>query len=284
MNKLQIVPRGDVTNTYTWENHEVQFYSGKKQKVRRRIHPKREMAFTVMGDKETMNYLQEFYDYHKGYLDSFLFDYDGQELTCNFASKISIKQSREVSNIVGFSADISLIVQTSAVAPTINDNDTFSFHPRGTITDTTDWNTNVIDMFSKQTEQTWEHPIHTFSIELTGDKADRDKLLAFYLKNGDFNEVRFTNNNTDYFALMPSSLSIVDKRELNTIIGYTCSFDLVSTNSEVSLVDLSDLHSFVIGVGSQLTVSQPHAFTINTPKVALLTVSQPHAFILYEKE
>lgn len=283
MSKLEITPYGKVTNTYSWQDYEVQFYNGRKQKVRRRIRPKHEMSFKVCGDKDTMMYLERFFEYQKGSLKEFRFDYDGQELLCHFSSKITITQSRELGHIVGFEADISLSVDETNVPfpPSLMTNIPMNFHPYGKLKDTTDWNTNIIDLFKQQQEQTWARPIHTFNVELAGDREGRDKLTKFYLQNGDFNKVYFSDNHKNYLAYMPPVLSIEDVREGNTIIGYTCSFDLIATIDIVDALSVAP-HGFIVGIEQHVSVSNLIGFAVTNNRVNAITCKNLKAFSIGE--
>lgn len=280
LNELHVAPRGNVTNVYAWGCTEIDFYNGKKKKQRRRIHPSREISFVAAGTYELYEYLTMFYDEHHGCLGSFTFHYDGVDLLCHFSKKIEFTQIRERSTIVGFEAEVSLRVDTTTMPFTkmTQDKVEFDFVPRGKIKDTTDWNTNIIDMLAMEREQTWTSPIHTFSLELVGDKKERDRLIDFYTKYGDFTVVSFSNNHVKYQSYLPGSLTIVDHRELGNIIGFECSLDLVSFNGEISSLVLSKSMAFVIGQENRLTIPF-HVGQVIGPRENKLDIRAFHQFI-----
>ena len=77
MEVLNVVPRGEVNNIYSWESKEIQFYNGMVVHNRKRARAKKILSFVVYGKENMLVYLRDFYDRHHGLLDKFYFNYDG---------------------------------------------------------------------------------------------------------------------------------------------------------------------------------------------------------------
>jgi len=258
---LDVLPRGDVTNTYEWNSHDVNFYNGRVQKNRKRIHPSRTLSFNVSGSRKTWEYLRDFYNDHHGCLMPFYFVYGGEKLKCRFADKLMISQKREIHNVVGFTAQVTLSVDNQKAdyvqPPKIKQ---FDIPIRGTIEDDIDWNTNILDMNVKGRTETWTIPVHKFSFTVRGNKKERDKLIQMVNMYGDFVPIEFSANDEIYKCFLPSSVEIVDKREGQRIIGYTSQLTLTSVNELQDILSLYKEWAFLLGEEQLFQVYKPIAF------------------------
>lgn len=260
---LDVIPRGDVNHTYEWNSNEIQFYNGRVQKNRKKIHPNRNMSFTVSGGRRMWEYLRDFYDEHHGCLMPFFFDYDGKRLQCRFADKIAFSQKRELKDVLGFEATITLSVENTkepyVTPPNIK---RFDLPIRGTIEDEIDWNTDVLDMNIQGRKETWKIPVHKFSFNLSGSLANRQKLIELYKRYGDFVPLEFSANDSLYKCFMPSTLEITDKREGARIVGYTANMTLTSVNELQDILSLRNSFGFLLGDSQSFDVSSPMGFLL----------------------
>lgn len=265
LDTFNVRPRGDVTHSFAWNSTEVKYWNGRVQHNRKRVKPLHTMSFTVSGLSEDLEYVSNFYDAHHGCLDPFYFVYDGKKETCYFSEKVTVRQNRELNKIIGYEMSVSLRIDHSTYdAQDIPEKPRFNFPILGKIEDSSDWNTNLLDMLVVGREKTYDIPVHEFSFNLSGLKEERDKLISSYVSLGDFTKFRFDNKGMIYYVYYPSELQIVDKRELQNIIGYTCRMTLTSTNSLVDYLGLKGARVFLVGKGSSLKLSQYTTMFVGT--------------------
>ena len=260
---LEVVPWGDVTNSYSWGSVAVKFQNGRVQKNRKRVHATRTVSFRVAGTEKMWDYLRNFYNSHRGCLDSFYFDYGGERLQCRFAEKVTLIQKRELRNVVAFEAGVSLLVtNVKATMLPLPQVERFDFPILGKIEDEVDWNTRKLDMNIQARAETWQVPIHRFSFLLSGLKGERDKLIAMYNAYGDFVPMEFATNGELYKCFFPGTLEIVDKREGQMIIGYTAKVTLTSTNEVADIVAVKNSYAFLIGAQQSFWMAHPWVFLL----------------------
>ncbi len=279
METLNVVPRGEVQNIYSWESKEIQFYNGMVVHNRKRARAKKMLSFVVYGKENMLVYLRDFYDRHHGLLDKFYFNYDGVKETCQFAEKITFKQLREVKTIVGYSAEIKLQVDRSKVLyQGLPEFAEFDFPIRGTIEDTDDWNTNILETLANAREKTWNTPIHTFTFNMNGKKAERDRLLALYNRYGDFSPLQFINHGNIYSVYMPSELTVTDIREMQNIVGYKCQMTLTSDNGTANHVVLKP-YSYLFGESNEFYFKRAVCYLSGKEKSEVLGVNKENTYL-----
>lgn len=276
---LNVVPRGEVQNIYSWGSKEIQFYNGMVVHNRKRARARKTLSFVVYGKENMLGYLRDFYDRHHGLLDKFYFNYDGTKETCRFAEKITFKQIREAKNIVGYSAEIKLQIDRSKVLyQELPEFAEFDFPIRGEIEDTDDWNTNILETLADAREKTWNNPVHTFTFNMNGKKAERDRLLALYNLYGDFSPLQFINHGNIYNVYMPSELTITDIREMQNIVGYKCQMTLTSDNGAATHVVLKP-YSYLFGESNEFYLKRAVFYFSGKEKSELLGVDKVKTYL-----
>lgn len=111
MEKLTLVPRGDIDASVDYGNRTVSFENGVKQIQRQWVSPRVSVSFTAEGDKTMRDYLVGFIDKVHGNLDPFLWTYNGQEVKARFAEpKIAWKEINGYggAGIVGYRGTVSI--------------------------------------------------------------------------------------------------------------------------------------------------------------------------------
>lgn len=113
---LTLVPRGEVQVSKDYGNNTVEYENGTKQFQRRWISPRIVFSFSVQGDKDMKEYLEDFIDEVHGNYSKFLWVYEGVTYTVRFGEKsIVFKDIRGYGGegVIGYSADITLEVVKS---------------------------------------------------------------------------------------------------------------------------------------------------------------------------
>lgn len=258
---LSVRPVGEVTHHYEWGSNDITYYNGRVQKNRKKIHADRTLSFKVSGTRKMWEYLRDFYDAHRGCLDPFLFDYDGTRLQCRFADKLTFEQKRELKQVVGYVANVTLTVENIKTPyQKLPDIKRFDLPIRGKIQDEDDWNTDILDMNIKARKETWKYPVHKFTFTLSGTVKERNKLIDLYNLYGDFVPLEFASNDTIYKCFMPSVLEIVDKREGQTVVGYTANVTLTSINELQEIFAIRCPYGFLMGKANQFDISNMYGF------------------------
>lgn len=228
METLNLVPRGEVSVTYTWGSTSVDYQTGSVQKHRNRIKAKKNFTFTVSGTKEKMDYLLSTYDKYKGLYDRFIFEYDDVKDICTFSEKIQVIEKRELKKIVGFECEIKIAADTQSSSYEYDDDNIFPFTPRGEVSEEVEWNTNVLDMGAPARMTTFTIPRRKFVFKVSGLKKDRQKLINLYNVYGDFTPIIFKYRGQEFECYFSESLTIVDKREIDKIVGFEAEIELTT--------------------------------------------------------
>ena len=288
MNELdtfEFIPHGDVKITYSWDSEQVNFLNGHLQIHRRRVRATKTYELTIAGTAETLQELQRFYDKQNGCLGTFYFTYDGIKEVCRFTAKLDTTHKVELHKAVFFTCKVGLrVVQQTKVYRGENLSPVFNFPFTREIKETIDWNTKMVTMGAENAMKTYSTPIHTFSFNISGLKEERDRFIEFYNVFGDFSLIKFAYSGQPYRVTMPKSITITDKREGGTIIGYSASIDLTSVNSLKDYQIIRNLFGFVVATPNKFELQERYIFAIGQKKQKVI-LSNPHAFIVaYEKE
>ena len=278
-------PYGDVKITYSWDSEQVNFLNGHLQIHRRRVRAVKTYELTIAGTAETLLKLQRFYDKQNGCLGTFYFTYDGIKEVCRFTSKLDTTHKIEVHKTVFFTAKVGLrVVQQAKVYRGETLTPTFDFPYTNEIKETVDWNTKMVTMGAESAMKTYSVPIHTFSFKISGLKEERDRFIDFYNVFGDFSLLKFVYSGQPYKVTMPKSITITDKREGGTIIGYQATIDLVSVNPIKDYQIIRNLFGFVVASPNKFELQERYIFAVGQKKQRL-TLEKPHTFVVaYEKE
>jgi phage-related protein len=287
MNELdtfEFKPHGDVKITYSWDSEQVNFLNGHLQIHRRRVRAVKTYELTIAGTAETLLELQRFYDKQNGCLGTFYFTYDGIKEVCRFTSKLDTTHKIEVHKTVFFTAKVGLrVIQQAKVYRGENLTPTFNFPYTNEIKETVDWNTKMVTMGAESAMKTYSVPIHTFSFKISGLKEERDKFIDFYNFFGDFTLIKFAYSGQPYKVTMPKSITITDKREGGTIIGYQATIDLTSVNSVKDYQIIRNLFGFVVATPNKFELQERYIFAVGERKQRI-TVKNPHTFVIAYKK
>lgn len=287
MNELdtfEFKPHGDVKITYSWDSEQVNFLNGHLQIHRRRVRAVKTYELTIAGTAETLLELQRFYDKQNGCLGTFYFTYDGIKEVCRFTSKLDTTHKIEVHKTVFFTAKVGLrVVQQAKVYRGENLTPTFNFPYTNEIKETVDWNTKMVTMGAESAMKTYSVPIHTFSFKISGLKEERDKFIDFYNFFGDFTLIKFAYSGQPYKVTMPKSITITDKREGGTIIGYQATIDLTSVNSVKDYQIIRNLFGFVVATPNKFELHERYIFAVGERRQRI-TVKNPHTFVITYKK
>jgi phage-related protein len=113
MQTLNLVPRGNVDKDYNFGTNKVEYESGATQYQRKWVSPRITFSFSVQGDKQMKQYLENFVLAHGGNYTPFKWTYEGTTYVCRFGeSSVKFTEIRgyEGEGTVGYEASISLIV------------------------------------------------------------------------------------------------------------------------------------------------------------------------------
>jgi phage-related protein len=114
---LNLVPRGEVTKNYNFNNNKVDFESGITQIQRKWISPRITFTFNVMGDKAMKEYLESFFAARGGNYEAFFWAYEGTTYRVRFNEpSLDFTEIRGYSGegTVGYKAQVSLMVLKDA--------------------------------------------------------------------------------------------------------------------------------------------------------------------------
>ena len=224
MDTFPFIPNGKVKVSYDWQSKEKTFEDKSTQYVRKRIHAAKTYSFHIGGTDFAR--LVNFYNSHRGQLDSFYFVYDNNTEECYFSSALNPKIHRENGKAVAYDCEVSLTVikQTRKYAAPKETDMLPSL--RNEVTHSYDWGTDLINFgVATQRRMTREKPKTVLSGEWTGSKANRDKVISI------FNSHCRTPASIKYGGkvlkvILPDKLEITDLREQTVIVGFECSVDL----------------------------------------------------------
>ena len=229
MDTFPFTPIGDVKVSYTWGNKEVEFDSGEKQYVRKRIHAKKGYSFTIGGMidyKKNFKVLLDFYNAHHGTKEKFLFDYDGKSEVVRFGSSIVPKCYRENGRIVTFSCSITLEVdkqQEDFGTPSIDD---VIPVPLGETEETYDWHAGKVELGAMTDYyERRAKPMRKINAKFGGLKDTRDRIIRLFNAHCR-TPLTYRNNGETLHVLLPDKLEITDHREAGSIVGFACSMEL----------------------------------------------------------
>lgn len=223
---LEFKPR-EAKVSFDFGGRKLQFHNGAIQIIRNRVRPRKIYELKSGGGKRSLDYLLNFYSGHHGAYDKFIFNYDDVDEVCVFSDKIQVDECRELDRIVGYNTTL----QIEAVYDNVDiihpvEGEYFPLTPRGNITETVDWNTNVLDMGAYGRQQTFDVPVRTFSIKVSGGRKDRDKFIAFLRSHGNHTSFYFPYNDARIEVLFPQTVEITDYIEVGKIVGFSCELDL----------------------------------------------------------
>ena len=200
--------------------------SGRQQIRRKRINAKKSYSFTVSGSRKDFDYLIEFYNNHYGQLKPFIFKYDGNSEEVYFGSALSVKVKREVGEIIGFSAELSLDIDKRGTVKKITPSETDKLpNSRGEITYSSDWNTKVDAKNVTKRRKEYVKPRQKLTVTFRGNKKNRDRLIELYESHASM-PLLFPYDGKMMKVRFPDSISITDYREVNKIVGYECQTEL----------------------------------------------------------
>lgn len=208
-------PTGNIKVTYAWSPVVTEFEFGNRQYNRTQIHAKKSYELKVSGELELMDSLVDFYERHKGRSVPFYVTYydDVREL-CFFGAPLQITYFRELHNIVGGEAKITIEVAwqtTNYPSPSINDMLPLS---RGKLEYSNDWNTTIYTTSSTQRRLKNQVPNQTVKVHFEGEREDRDKLINLFNSHEmvPLKLPAYRPNHDDfYWVRFPTTITIEDK-------------------------------------------------------------------------
>lgn len=218
-------PHGDVTISYTWASGEYTFENKDIQRPRKRVKAKKTYAFTIRYTAKRLQEFVDFFNNHHGELDPFFFTYDGVKEICYFSSAISPKVYLENKKIVAFECEVQLEVSSQKSSYSTASEQDILPAPRGVVTHSYDWYTQIVEMGASARRQTATSPKEKFSAEWSGSKKTRDKLIDLFNSHCK-KPLILKHNGKDYKVIFPDTLEITDKREIQNIVGFTAQLDL----------------------------------------------------------
>lgn len=224
--KFKLNPKGKVEISLSWTPQRVEFMSGKSQFIRRRIYAKKSYSFTVCGGRKDFDWLRDFYNSHRGQFEPFYFDYDGKREIVYFGEQLKVKLKREVGKIVGFTASITLELDSRQNMKLQPPKETDQL-PKATasVQYSSDWNTKVYTTSTTERRLEYESPREKLSVKFQGKKAERDNLIKLY-ESHEMMPCLFPYDGKLVKVRLPESITITDYREVKRILGYSCEMDL----------------------------------------------------------
>lgn len=222
LDKFPFAPK-NVKITYTWSSREFEFESMEKQCPRTRIKAKKTYSFSVAGTN--VREFIDFYNSQQGLLNPFLFTYDGVQELCYFSEAIAPKIYRECGKIVGFECDVSLEVDSQKASYSVPSESDQLPRPHGEFTYNSDWGTQVLEMGATQRRLKSPKAREKVTVNFSGTKDERDKIINLFNSHCRMPLILPMGNKT-YKVRFPDSLTITDKREIKTIVGYETQLEL----------------------------------------------------------
>ncbi len=224
-NTFDFHPVGNVKITYDWSPETSEFNDGTKQFRRRRIHAKKTYSFKVVGTKDKIKELVDFYNGHHGQLDPFIFRYDGKDEMCYFASALSLKYTTVVRDIQGFSADVTLEVDKQLTKyPTPSEDDVLP-NSWGPLSQEYDWKTSLHTVVATQRRLKNKKPVNKVTATIQGLKSTRDVVIRLFNSHEKV-PLKFFFNGKMHKVRLPDSMQIEDIRSLQKIVGFKTTLDM----------------------------------------------------------
>ena len=230
LDTFRLSPRGKVKVSYSWQPSKTDFMSGRQQIRRRRINAKKSYSFTVSGSRKDYDYLVKFYNDHFGQLKPFIFEYDGNREEVYFGSALSVKVIREVGTVVGFSASLTLNIDSRGkvekITPTEQDELPCS---RAEVTYSSDWNTKVDNKNTTRRRKEYEKPREKLLAKFNGSKKTRDRVIKLFESHASM-PLLFPFDGKKVKVRFPDNLEVTDIREAKQIVGFECQIELEVIN------------------------------------------------------